>query len=396
MNARLMKGMEIAKKGGIIQNKRGWIVPSQSGNGSYLVYKEGMRTKCTCPDCELRKVECKHQIAVKYYYNEAVDDYGNVTVTKAVRVTYPQEWTAYNKAQTSEIRLFDVLLKDLVAGIEEPKYTFGRPTLSLHEQLFCSIQKVYSQLSLRRAKTLYDNANEKGQINHSPHFNAVSKFLNREEITPILQKLLVVSAKPLASVETKFSPDSSGFRTSQFNQYAVEKYGLPKRHRWIKCHIVTGNRTNTIVSARITEENGADCPQFEPMVREAYGNGFNMEEISADMGYSSRENYNLGKEIGANVYIPFKSNSTGKSRGSYVWTKMFHYFNLHREEFMEHYHPRSNVESTFNMVKAKFGDKLKSKNWTAQQNELLCKLIAHNIVVLVHEMFELGISPQFN
>jgi transposase len=68
---------------------------------------------------------------------------------------------------------------------------------------------------------------------------------------------------------------------------------------------------------------------------------------------------------------------------------------LHRDEFMGHYHKRSNVESTFNMVKAKFGDKLKSKNFTAQRNELLCKLIAHNIVVVIHEMFELGVKPEF-
>lgn len=62
---------------------------------------------------------------------------------------------------------------------------------------------------------------------------------------------------------------------------------------------------------------------------------------------------------------------------------------------MKHYHKRSNVESAFNMVKMKFGDKLKSKNRLAQQNELLCKFIAHNIVVLIHEMYELGIVPQF-
>ena len=55
----------------------------------------------------------------------------------------------------------------------------------------------------------------------------------------------------------------------------------------------------------------------------------------------------------------------------------------------------SNVETTFMMVKTKFGDKLKSKNWTAQKNELLCKLIAHNIVVLIHEMHELGIKADF-
>ena len=71
------------------------------------------------------------------------------------------------------------------------------------------------------------------------------------------------------------------------------------------------------------------------------------------------------------------------------------YTKKNREEFMAHCHQRSNVETTFMMVKTKSGDKLKSKNWIAQKNELLCKLIAHNIVVLIHEMHELGINPDF-
>ncbi|MDI6655356.1 MAG: hypothetical protein QME59_05660 [Candidatus Hydrothermarchaeota archaeon] len=74
---------------------------------------------------------------------------------------------------------------------------------------------------------------------------------------------------------------------------------------------------------------------------------------------------------------------------------MFHYFQFNREDFLEHYHKRSNAESTFNMIKAKLGDKLKSKNPVAQKNELLCKFIAHNIIVLIHEMYELGINPIF-
>ncbi len=56
---------------------------------------------------------------------------------------------------------------------------------------------------------------------------------------------------------------------------------------------------------------------------------------------------------------------------------------------MEHYHKRSNVESTFSAVKAKFGESVMSKNRTAQINEILCKVIAYNITVLIHEMIEL-------
>ncbi len=62
---------------------------------------------------------------------------------------------------------------------------------------------------------------------------------------------------------------------------------------------------------------------------------------------------------------------------------------------MNEYHVRSNVETTFHMVKHKFGEKLKSKKFIAQKNELLCKLIAHNIVVLIHEMHELGVDVKF-
>ena len=35
---------------------------------------------------------------------------------------------------------------------------------------------------------------------------------------------------------------------------------------------------------------------------------------------------------------------------------MFHYYNFNRDEFLAHYHKRRNVESTFSMIKAKFGD----------------------------------------
>jgi len=48
------------------------------------------------------------------------------------------------------------------------------------------------------------------------------------------------------------------------------------------------------------------------------------------------------------------------------------------------------------MIKSKFGDYVRSKEWTAQVNEVLLKVLCHNICVVIQEMYELGISPQFN
>lgn len=393
---REQKGMEIAKTFQITKTERGyWKVPSQSGKGYYLVNLNKHEPECSCPDCELRKQKCKHIFAVEFYLKRETDNKGNITETKAVKITYSQNWKAYNTAQTNEIKLFDGLLRDLVNGVPEPEQHMGRPRLSIKDIMFCSIQKVYSQLSSRRAYSLYANAKEKEKIGKAPNYNSINLFLNREDITPILHNLLTLTAMPLKGVETTFAPDSSGFRTTQFNEYCKEKHGTDKHHIWVKAHILVGTKTNIVASARITEGESNDCPQFAPMVNEAHDNGFDIREIPADMGYSSRENYSLAQSIGATAYIPFKSNATGKSRGSMIWRQMYHYFQFRREEFMIHYHQRSNVESAFNMIKAKFGDKLRSKNKTAQQNELLCKLIAHNIVVLIHEIHELGIKPDF-
>jgi hypothetical protein len=38
---------------------------------------------------------------------------------------------------------------------------------------------------------------------------------------------------------------------------------------------------------------------------------------------------------------------------------------------------------------------LKSKNPVAQVNELLAKIIAYNLTVVIHEMYENGINPEF-
>ena len=392
-NMRKERGYQISLSKEIRKIKGGYLVPSQSCNKTYFVDEHDFN--CTCPDCQTRNMTCKHAYAVRYYLK--IDkDTPQGTVTEKMPLTYKQAWSAYNQAQNVEVNKFDELLKELVQNIEEPEYVFGRPAISLREQVFCSIQKVYSQLSSRRAKSLFNNAHEKGYLKRNPNYNVVNKLMVKPELTPILQELVGISASPLKAVENDFAIDSSGFRTTTFNDYCREKHHTRKHHKWIKCHICTGVKTNIITGARITEETGADTKQFSPLIKETTRNGFNIVEASADKAYSSRDNIALVDEMGATAYIPFKKNATGKAKGkNHAWKRMFHYFMMNQEEFAEHYHKRSNVETTFHMIKMKFGDCLKSKKPKAQENELLCKIIAHNIVVLIHEMYELGIKPDF-
>ena len=99
--------------------------------------------------------------------------------------------------------------------------------------------------------------------------------------------------------------------------------------------------------------------------------------------------------MGISPFTPYKRNSTGQARGSAIYHRLFLYFQLHREKFDRHYHERSNVEAAFGAVKAKFGETLKSKLRIAEENELLDKVTAHNITVLIHGMFGHGVVPEF-
>jgi len=389
------RGKAIAEQGNVKKvTNNSFKVKSQSGNGTYEVKATPNGMTCDCPDFVYRGGKCKHIQATRYYL-QVEKDTPQGTVTEKVHLTYTQAWNAYNEAQKAEVNLFDDLLKDLVKAIPEPDHqTVGRPRLPLQETLFCAIQKVYSQLSSRRAHGLFQNATEKGQISHAPNFNQPSILFRNPDITPILQRLVTLSALPVAGIEVDFAVDSTGFRTTTFNAYEGAKYGRKKEHQWVKAHLCAGVKTNVVAAVAITDAYNNDSPQFGPLVKKT-AEGFTINEISADLAYSSRMNLQTVANTGGKAYIPFKKNASGRAGGSAIWKKMYHYFQLNRDEFMEHYHKRSNIEATNAAIKRKFGETLKSKNPVAQVNELLAKIIAYNLTVVIHEMYENGIQPEF-
>lgn len=61
--------------------------------------------------------------------------------------------------------------------------------------------------------------------------------------------------------------------------------------------------------------------------------------------------------------MPFESNTLESAPDNFsVWTQIYCYFMGNREKFLEHYHQRSNVETAYSMMKAKFGDSVRSKS----------------------------------
>ncbi len=400
-NVREQRGLDLARRLRIVRLETGkWRVPSDSGGKPYVVDPDEGAPSCTCPDFELNQKPCKHIFAVLITIQGVPEEPEEETCTpepEAVkRPTYRQDWPAYNAAQTTEKHRFQVLLYEMCKGIREPERhrpKGGRPPLRLADVVFAACFKIYSTFSGRRFMSDLRDAHERGYVTRAIHYNSIFAYLENPELTPILRAMVTVSSLPLKTVDVDFATDSSGFSTSRFVRWFDQKYGVVrKKHDWVKCHLTTGTRTNVVTAVEIHEREAADCPQFVPLM-EATSRNFTIREASADKAYSSLENLETVNRLGATPFIPFKSNATEEKGG--LWAEMFRYFCERRDEFLRHYHKRSNAESTFSAIKAKFGDSVRSKNDVAMKNEVLCKVICHNICCVIQEMHELGIDPVF-
>jgi hypothetical protein len=120
-----------------------------------------------------------------------------------------------------------------------------------------------------------------------------------------------------------------------------------------------------------------------------------VKEVGAAEAYLSLANYRVVNQVGVVPFIVFKNWATGGVGG--IFKKMFHHIQFEREEFLQHYHRRSNIESTvMMMIKTKFGDAVRSKTEVAARNKVLAKILCHNLCCLISAMYELGIEPKFS
>jgi transposase len=387
----------------IVQKGKEWVVPSQSGDGSrYTVNPDEHSPSCSCPDFEIHGCTCKHIYAVRIVRQRELFADGteqiteSVTVTQTVkRKTYPQQWPAYNAAQTTEKAKFLQLLAALCQGVTEaPQAGRGQRRIPLCDAVFACCFKTYSTLSGRRFISDLNDAHEKGFIGCVPHFNSLFKRLDDEKMTAVLRDLIARSSEPLSVIEHNFACDSTGFMVSRFDRWFDEKYGTAKvRRQWVKAHIAVGVRTHVVTAVEIHEQYANDSP-IMPALLDETAKRFQIVEVSADKAYASEANFQAIEKHGATGYIPFKSYTTGAVGG--LFAKAFHYFNLHRETFLAHYHKRSNVESAIMSIKSKFGDAVRSKTETAMKNEVLCKILCHNICCLIESMEEFGVPVDFS
>lgn len=321
-------------------------------------------------------------------------------IRPAIKQMACRNWSLYNTAQQREKFIVMKLISDAVDFMEIP-YCYhgnGRPHLDNADMLKICCYKTFSGISSRRFRGELLIPKALGFIEKIPHFNMINKYLNMESMSLHFERLYRVLAMPLAEVEQNFVADSTGFSTFGKKRWLDARLDFKERRDYVKLHIMSGVFTKIITSTKVTKGTANDAPFFEQLIRET-AEQFRLREIAADAGYLSKRNCAIAAEVGAEPYIMPKINirkfRIPAERTNQAWRNMIRLFVNNKPFFLEKYHKRSNVESVFSMIKRKFSPNIKSKNFVAQQNELLCLVACHNASVLCNTIFTANLDIKF-
>ncbi|MEN7982612.1 MAG: transposase [Nanoarchaeota archaeon] len=309
----------------------------------------------------------------------------------------PFNWSLYNKSQTKEKIIFMQLLKELCNVLPEKYKIDTRHYIQLKHLIFCLCMKAYCLKSGRRIIGELEMCHRMGLIKKVPHFNTLFNYLKNQNITPIIQELIKLTSLPLQAVEKKFCGDSTGFGMSILDdKWSQIRSNYEKHHRYMKAHISFGVLSNIVTHCVITDGTQNDSPILKELVDET-AKGFELKEFSFDKAYLSRKNMQeIFKHNNCLPFIPFKSNTSGKrSKDCKIWIEMYNFFKKNNKEYMKRYHLRSNAESGMRMIKARFGDLTHIKNEVGAKNDILIKVLCHNLCVLCQEIIFLQIPCDF-
>ena len=302
---------------------------------------------------------------------------------------WPRDEVLYNEIQESEFLNFFEFVRYLTNSVCK-----GRRMKNMINSLL--IVHKFPNLSLRRARGLLLLLKKFGIIfSDIPCFKTLSNYRENNSLILILDKLIEESSKPLSAIEHDFATDATGIRTNLFSSwYSIRCKKEIRKRDHLTIHITTGVKSNIVTALNVETKSGRDNEIFREHVDKTIKN-FDVYEFSGDGRYWCKENCWKVVEVGAKPYFKVWNNWAGKARGCMPWKKMNLEFISNPEEYLKHYHKRSNVESTNHSKKALHGDSVYSRLPSARINEEFFRWINHNIYVLNRAKFEWKIKPKF-
>jgi hypothetical protein len=165
---------------------------------------------------------------------------------------------------------------------------------------------------------------------------------------------------------------------------------------YMRLHVIVESSTHIVTSAGVGDWYESEQEFFTPLLSRVVNN-HTVETICGDKNYMSKKHVEEAIKMGVTRcrFVPKRNYKAGdkKSEG---WNENVAAYREGGGVSGEYFRERTQVESTFNMIKTRFTRELSAKLYVSLVNEALCLVICHNLRVLAEQSLLRETKPEFN
>jgi len=312
-----------------------------------------------------------------------------VTKKKTKRTYRLRNWSQYNKALVQRGSLSVWISEDVLSAWHNTERTGkrGKPTLYTDTAILCmaTLEEVY-HLPLRATQGLTRSLVKLLGIELSvPSYTTLCR--RRRSLEVELPRLC--KSEPLHLVV-----DSTGIKVYGEGEWKVRQHGYSKRRTWRKLHLAVDEATHECVAVVVSTNNFKDSQILPDLLEQVEDE---IEQVSADGAYDSRNCYDVVRARGAMAAIPPQKRAKIWQHGNTKAERHIRDENLRairqkgRGEWKREsgYHRRSLAETQMFRVKTIFGERVSARSFEGQAAQLLVRC------AVLNRMTHLGMPDSF-
>lgn len=274
--------------------------------------------------------------------------------------------------------------------------TVGRPPANPRAIVICLIIRAVFRLSYRSVYSLLASSSEYREIcgiKHLPAYNTVQEHV-KDVGEGYLNELVKRTSAAIMKVQRRgvcsSACDGTGIAIRKYERwFDVRNSKRSRKRRFVKlhAHVTTDKEMPFFLSAIVTKGYKNDSPQLRGLMSQK-SREIALENVALDSAFLSRRNAQLVANHEANPVIKLKSNTTSAlSKGYPAWNRMVHEAWENKEAYESRYHRRAVIEGVFGAFKHRFGREMASKIRHNQNIEVLCRVVAWNVLALAYHSY---------